>query len=119
MNATAGDRIARLRVAIETERLPRDLGEELLELLTCGETGKRGGLRRTARRNALLREAAGLLSGSLWAKATRLHEELTATEPRPDSDGVRALMLEAAAADRWCPCPTSIRQLHRILAESD
>lgn len=111
------DTMARLRVAIDTGHLPRDLGEVLLAKLEAN--GKRRSLQRTKARNDLLRQAADLVSGSLWAKAERLRREILSTGPRDESDGVRALVLRALAADRWVSPPRSVRQLFRIIAGAD
>jgi hypothetical protein len=109
-----GEQIARLRVARETGRLAPDLGtwvlEELAELAPAGE--------RVAARNALLRRAADLVTGSRWAKARRLEREIAALRSRlreraADVDGVRELVARALEVDP--DLPTSRRQLLRVL----
>jgi hypothetical protein len=112
---TFADNLARLRVVVTTGRCPRDLAawalEELEELAPAGE--------RVDARNALLRRAADLVSGSRWAKAIRLERELRtlAASPRlrerAADDGVRELVARALEVDP--DAPASRRQLLRIL----
>ena len=111
-----GHNLARLRVASQTGSLPPDLGRwavaELEELAPAAE--------RIDTRNALLREAAALVSGSLWARARRIEAEIQAARSRvrvrsADLDGVRALVVRAVEADP--DLPTSHRQLRRILSD--
>lgn len=104
--------LSRLRVAVETGHLPRDLGEWALdELDALGPAAER-----IEARNALLREAAALVDGSLWAKATRLEASirLVTRGHRPDTEIGRlvASALETAPSHRR---PPSFRQLLRIL----
>lgn len=108
---TDADQLARLRVAATTGRLPADLGRwavaRLVELAPAAE--------RLALRDHLLRAAAELLDGSTWARARRLRAELLGLGRRHSPlDELRALLVEVLELDP--ACPTSIRQLLRILA---
>lgn len=107
--------LARLRTAVATGTLPRDLGMWALALIEDLEPAAE----RVERRNALLRAAAGRVSGSRWARAKRLERELAAlgTHPRlrdrAADDGVRDLVALALEADPGAP--RSGRQLFRLL----
>ncbi len=116
--ASFAAQLARLRVVTTTGRCPPDLAawalQELEELAPAGE--------RVDARNALLRQAAALVSGSRWAKARRLEREIRAAWPRlreraADVDGVAALVARAIEVDP--DLPRSHRQLRRILALVD
>ena len=112
--ATFAEQLARLRVAAVTGTVPRDLAawavEELEELAPAGE--------RIEARNALLRQAAALVSGTRWAKARRLEREVRALglhprlRERADDDGVRELVARALDV---APAPGSLRQLLRLV----
>lgn len=111
---TFAEQLARLRVAAATGTVPCDVAawavEELEELAPVGE--------RIDARNALLRQAAALMSGSRWSRAARLEREVRAAASSlrcrsADIDGVRDLVVRALELDP--DAPTSIRQLHRIL----
>src|SRR6266540_989888 len=97
--------LARLRTATATGVLPRDLSMWALDLLGELEPAAE----RVERRNALLRAAAGQLSGSRWAKARRLERELDALDARPlrtrsaAVDDVRDLVARALEADPDLP----------------
>lgn len=107
--------IRRLRTAVATGMLPRDLGMWALELLEELEPAAE----RVERRNALLRAAAARVSGSRWAKARRLEQEVEALTARPRlreraaDDGVRELVARAVEVDP--DAPRSVRQLFRLL----
>lgn len=109
------EQLARLRTAVATGNLPRDLGLWALDLLGELEPAAE----RIERRNALLRAAAARLSGSRWAKARRLEAEIAGASSRPlrtrsaGADGVRDLVVEALRADP--ALPRSHRHLRRIL----
>jgi hypothetical protein len=70
-----------------------------------------GAEQRREMRDALLREAAEKLSGSLWARADQL-EALIAGVPCEVPPGVRELVAEAR---KVAPVPTTARQLYRVL----
>ncbi len=107
--------LARLRTATATGVLPRDLGMWALGLLAELEPAAE----RIERRNALLRAAAGRVSGSRWARARRLEQEIQALGMHPRlrvraaDDGVRELV--ARAFDIDADAPRSLRQLFRLL----
>jgi hypothetical protein len=109
------DQLARLRTATATGTLPRDLGMWALDLLAELEPAAE----RVERRNALLREAASRVSGSRWARANRLEQEIRALGMHPRlreravDDGVRELVARALDVDPDAPC--SVRQLFRLL----
>jgi hypothetical protein len=110
--------LARLRAAVATGQLPRDLGVWVLDLVEELEPVAE----RVERRNRLLRAAAGRLSGSRWARAGRLEAEVEALDgPRLSmraveaDDGVRELVARALEADPGMP--RSRRQLFRLLRE--
>jgi hypothetical protein len=102
--------LARMRVAAETGVLPRDLARwALAELAAAG-----GDEARRELRDHLLRQAAGHLTGSTWARAHALRAELVAMPRRRDPRGaVRELLVEVLALDP--DCPRSHRQLLRII----
>ena len=105
--------LARLRVAIETGRLPSDLGRWALERLTeFASAADRAELR-----NALIRQAAELCEGSTWAKAHQLQAELVAAKRQSLGGEIRELLAEALEIDPACPC--SVRQLTRILGDTE
>ncbi|HEX6993734.1 MAG TPA: hypothetical protein VF339_06260 [Gammaproteobacteria bacterium] len=102
------DQLARLRVAVETGRLPRDLGEWLLRRLA---------VRDRRRRDAALRAAAERIGGSRWRRAcelARLVRELRddheANVQPPD-----AAELVRAALEADPDTPASIRHMLRLL----
>jgi hypothetical protein len=116
---TLAENIARLRVAAATGRIPADLArwaaETIVELTPAAE--------RMEARNALLREAAARVSGSLGERARRLHGEVLDLQRHPrlrersDDGGVRELVAKALEVD---PGPTargplSLRQIRRVL----
>lgn len=114
---TAAAFLARLRVATETGRLPRDVGQWAVEALTEA-------LPATARRMArdrALRAAANMLSGSPWARARRLEREILAARglrPRrarvqPREATVAYHVAQALAIDPGAP--TSMRHLLRVV----
>lgn len=112
---TFAEQIARLRVATVTGHLPPDLGRSLLEVLVDAAPVAE----RITARNALLREAAGRIGGSRWAKAHRLEREVRALAAGPllreragIDDGVRVLVAQAL---EMAPAPRSVRQLLIIL----
>jgi hypothetical protein len=107
--------LARLRTATATGTLPRDLGLWALDLLAEFEPAAE----RVERRNALLHAAAGRVSGSTWARAKRLEQEIKALDAHPGlreraaDDGVRDLVARALAVDP--DLPRSHRHLRRIV----
>jgi hypothetical protein len=108
---TYAEQLARLRAALDTGQLPADLGRWLLEQLV----ERAGADERIEARNERIRAAAALLSGSTWARAARIRAELAALSRRHgELDPVRALLAEAVAL---APCPSSTRQILRILDE--
>ncbi len=110
------ENIARLRVAAVTGRIPADLAawalETIVELTPAAE--------RMAARNALLRAAAGRVSGSPWVRARRLRREVEALGAHPGlrdraaDDGVRELVARALEVDPGRPI--SLRQIMRVIA---
>src|SRR5689334_19370623 len=105
--------LARLRVAAATGRLPPDLGDwAVAELEAVAPVAER-----VDARNRFLQQAAARLSGSRWAKASRLARELEAAGSRhcdrSADDGVRELVSRALEADP--AAPRSVRQLFRVL----
>lgn len=110
---TFAEQLARLRVAAATGVLPADVGRWALEAI--GEQGAEA--ERIERRNLILREAASRVSGSRWAKARRLEQEIQAVRAGSrmrGQDGVRPLVRRALAAG---PAPESLRHLLRVLAD--
>lgn len=106
---TYPEQLARLRVALDTGRLPPDLGKWLFEQLVDRAAAEE----RIELRNALIRHAAALLPGSTRARAVRICAELGAlSRSHGDLGAVRALLAEAVAL---YPCPASARQIMRIL----
>ena len=111
------EQLARFRVAIATGRLPRDLGDWALARLTESLSAAD----RMRRRNALLREAAARIDGSLWAKARAVHELLECFRTYPALVGCawyppgspEQLVQEAMRID--ATAPTSLRHLINIL----
>jgi hypothetical protein len=112
---TFAENVTRLRVAAATGTIAPDLARWALDVI--GEQGPAA--ERLERRNLLLREAAARMSGSRWAKARRIEQEIQSIGSAPrlrkrsaDVDGVRALVRRSLAAG---PPPKSLRQLLRIL----
>ncbi len=116
---TFGDQLARLRVAAVTGAAPPDLlrwaAERLIDLAPVAE--------RVEARNALLRQAAGLVSGTRWAKARRLAREIRALAACPRlreragaDDGVRDLVTQALEVGPGFR-EASDRHLYRLLGE--
>jgi hypothetical protein len=104
------DQLARLRVAIETGRLPADLGQWALGELAAAAPR----CERRRRRDELLRQAAALLPGSRWARARALAAELRAL-PRRQPPLMPLAQLLAAAVELDPRCPTSPRRLWEAL----
>jgi hypothetical protein len=103
------EQLARLRAALDTGRLPADLGRWLLDQLVDRAAADE----RIELRNALIRRAAALLPGSTWSRAVQLRDELARlTRSHGELDPVRALLAEAVALH---PCPASVRQIFTIL----
>jgi hypothetical protein len=105
------EQMARVRVALATGRIPRDLAawvlDELVRRAACEE--------RIALRNALVRQAAALLSGSSWARAEQVNAVLQSRQRRHSMpSAIQSLLTEADAAH---PCPASTKQLHRIISD--
>ena len=104
------DNLARLRVAADTGRLPRDLGQwavaTLCELAPDAEV--------IALRNSLLCEAAELLGGTLHSRARALRAEILALGRRRSAPSEFQALI-AAALDIDSSCPRSERHLRRIL----
>jgi len=99
--------VSRLLVARTTGHAPRDLIDAVLELLPAGKPAADC----RAMRDALLREAASLLTGSTWQRAETL-ADLIRRFHRP-TDAVRRLLWQA---DRTgAKLPTSARQVFRII----
>lgn len=106
---TYADQLARLHAALDTGRLPDDLGRWVLAQLVERAAAEE----RIELRNVLIRRAASLLPGTTRARAVRIRDELRAlTRSHATMDAVRALLSEAAALH---PCPASARQIMRIL----
>ena len=109
-----GALMARVRVASVSGTMTPELAAELLaELSDRARPSERADAR-----NQLLREAAGKVSGSLFAKAKRLESEALAARvgrrsPGDDLDGVRPLVWEAHRVDP--DMPAGWRQLMRII----
>jgi hypothetical protein len=107
------ENLARLRVAVVTGKVPGDLArwalDTIAELAPAAE--------RVETRNVLLRAAAARLSGSRWARAKRLEQEIGALAVSPrlreraTDDGVRELVAHAL---EMAPAP-EFRQLLRLL----
>lgn len=114
---TWAEQLARLRVAADTGHLPPDVARWAVEQLE--ELGPVGA--RIAARNARLRAAAALLSGSRWARAARLEAEIEALLDGPgpryqrSADDVLALVREALEVAPEGRRRLEIRQLFRIL----
>lgn len=106
------EQLARLRVAIATGSLPRDVGVwALRRLLTAAE-------RRSAR-NELLREAARCVDGSSWRKAHTLHRIAASTHRSPApmlSDAPSRYVSAALELDPGAQL--SVRQLLRLIGDS-
>ena len=115
---TAADLLARLRVAVDTGRLPRDVGEWAVEV--CQE--HLPATQRRMVRDRLLRQAANLVTGSSWAKARYLQKAILEARglrshharflPRAVSVGYfveRALRVDPET-------PASVRQVLRIVS---
>ncbi len=106
--------MSRVRVASVTGAMTPDLARELL-----AELGRRAApAERHDIRNELLRQAAQLVTGTVYAKARRLEQEATAAKarrrsPDADVDGVRSLVERALEVDPEMPC--GWRQMLRIL----
>lgn len=102
------DQLARLRVAVETGRLPRDLGEWVLRRLA---------VRDRRRRDAALRAAAERIGGSRWRQACELARLVRELRDDPDADvhpdDAAELVRDALDADP--ETPTSIRHMLRLL----
>ncbi|HEX6996162.1 MAG TPA: hypothetical protein VF339_18680 [Gammaproteobacteria bacterium] len=102
------EQLARLRVAVETGRLPRDLGEWLLRRLV---------VRDRRRRDAALRAAAAEIGGSRWRRACELARLVRELRDDPDADvypnDAAELVRDALEADP--DTPASIRHMLRIL----
>lgn len=103
------EQLARVRAAVDTGRLPPDLGQWVLKQLV----ERSGAVDRIELRDRLIRAAAALLSGSTRARALRLRAEHAAVmRSRTALDQVRALLAQAHAVH---PCPISARQWVRIV----
>ncbi len=100
--------ISRLLVARTTGHAPPALIDEVLEQLPIGKPATDC----RAMRDALLREAARLLSGSTWQRAETL-ASLIRRLNHP-ADAVRRLLWHAARTG--APLPRSARQVFRIIA---
>lgn len=116
MSVELDEQLARFRVAIASGHLPRDLGEWALrtieQTLSAAE--------RRARRNELLRVAAARLDGSLWCRASTLHEWLLDLRRWPGlarawqpTQSPQHFLCAAWQLDR--DQPGTLRQLLRIL----
>lgn len=105
---TYADQMARFRVAVDTGRLPSDLGRWVLEELA--RVPERA--RRFARRDRILREAASLVGGSKRSRAERLEAEFSNLDREPVTE------LERLVRQAWIANgqrPIGLRQLMRIL----
>lgn len=113
---TAAAFLARLRVAGETGRLPPDVAAWAIQV--CTEH-----LPATARRMARdrhLRAAALLVSGTTWAKARRLEQEILALRGRRPHRPARGIGATVTARVRQAlvidpETPSSMRHLLRIV----
>ena len=116
---TDAEQLARLRVARATGVLPPDLGDWVLDRVTVSRTARR---REVA---GLLRRAAALIPGTSWAKARALQHQIRAVRAAPETFAPCELPLDTAPglvllAVRIAPdCPTSVRQLLRIIEGTD
>jgi hypothetical protein len=118
---TAADFLARLRVASVTGRLPADVGAWAVQVAAehLPDTARR------MARNRYLRAGANMISGTTWAKARRLEQEILV---------VRGLRARRGTRGRWRPrevtvgyyvraalaidpsTPASVRQILNILS---
>lgn len=106
------EQLARLRVATATGRLPHDVGAWAVEFIDLALIDGRREARDVEERNRLLRRAALLIPGSRW---TRAHTLAAAIAGRATAEpGVRALVVQALQVDPGCP--TSVRQILRLVA---
>ncbi|MBK7146790.1 MAG: hypothetical protein IPH76_16875 [Xanthomonadales bacterium] len=108
------DVLARLHVAAWSGRLPRDLGDCLIDIIGTMESRTQ----RRRERDVWLRRAASRFSGSAWVRAGIVRAELLVQAAErdapcrdPDSDW-RGCVAAARAADPRIP---SRKQLARIL----
>lgn len=99
------DDLARLRVAIETGYLPRDLGIWALRRLTPSADRRR-------RRDAYLRTAASRLTGSRWSRAVEIHAMLGRLRAEPGVAGY----LDTDISEAFTIDPEAPRSLRHILA---
>lgn len=109
--------LARLRVATITGRLPAEVGRWALDVIEEHLPA----LELTAARNRHLRAAADLVSGTAWAKASRLRAEIIATRSRngsrePAPGTVEHHVHEAVRIDP--ETPTSLRHLLRVVTDT-
>lgn len=120
LDESAVDFLARLRVAVETGRLPPDVGRWAVEAI---EEHLPATARRMAR-DRYLRTAAAMLSGSAWSKARRLEREILAARglrprqprSRPREATVAYHIRQAVLIDP--DTPTSMRHLLRVVTGS-
>jgi hypothetical protein len=116
--STFAEQLARLRVAAVTGKVAPDLGRWAVETIAALAPAAE----RVEARNVLLRAAAARMSGSRWARAGRLEEEIRALGMHPRlreraaDDGVRELVAHALEVGPGFREP-SARHLFRLLAE--
>jgi hypothetical protein len=116
--ALFADNLARLRVAAATGAVPPDVARWAAEALAPLQPAAE----RAEARNALLRRAGALVSGTRWARARRLAREVRALAAAPrlreraSDDGVRELVAQALEVGPGSP-PASVRHLYRLLGE--
>ena len=102
------DLVSRLLVCRHARQISPGLVDEIIETLCAAAPAAD----RVASRNALVREAAGLLEGSPWQRATKIAALIGRF--RHPADEVRRLLW---LADRNAPLPESARQIYRILSD--
>ena len=113
--------LIRLQVASETGRLPVDVGRWAVAQLT----DRLPQIARQNARNRHLRVAANLISGTTWAKARRLEQEVLAARGRrprrarvrPREATVAYHVRQALALDP--DTPASLRHLLRVVTGGD
>lgn len=112
--APFADLLARMRVAAVTERIPADLAREAISALTEAAAHSE----RVAVRNDLLKRAAEMVDGGLYAAAVALEDEIrrrALLPSTPPKNEFESLVAEALSVDG--ETPRSRRQLLRIIQQ--